>query len=74
MSEREANIRRDWADCVGADDPDQLDQWAVDQICDLQATIDRILHFATGKCRLSDVDRILCIAKECEDAEVNDEH
>ena len=41
MSEREANIRRDWADCVGAD-PDQLDQWAVDQICDLQDEIERL--------------------------------
>ena len=33
---------------------------------ELQATIARIHHFATGGCKLSDVDRILCIAKECE--------
>ena len=42
MSKREADIQQAWADCVGADDPDQLDQWVVDEIMLLQDELARV--------------------------------
>lgn len=44
---------------------DPCHEW-IGKCHELQAKVERILHFATGPCRMSDVDRILAIAKECE--------